>query len=66
MTALTGDLSLTLPDGTTLTGSTDLGLARQWAEHEHGAAAWAALTWTARNVETAAALAAVRAAAGEG
>lgn len=60
MSAIVGDLSLTLADGTTLTDSTDVGLARQWAEHEHGPAAWAALTLGQQSTETAAALASLR------
>lgn len=34
--AITGELSATLPDGTVLTDSTDLGLAWQVAEHMAG------------------------------
>lgn len=63
MSAIIGELSLTLPDGTTLTDRTDVGLARQWAEHEHGTE-WAALTFGQQTAQTAAALQALRAAAG--
>lgn len=58
--AITGELSLTLADGTTITDRTDVGLARQWAEHEHGPEAWAALSFTQQSIETAAALDALR------
>lgn len=60
MTAIIGDLSITLTDGTTLTDRTDVGLARQWAEHEHGPQGWANLTLLRRNTETALALRALR------
>lgn len=43
--ALTGDLSLTMPDGTELTAHTDVQLAWAWAEAEHGPEKWAAMTY---------------------
>lgn len=66
MTAHTGDLSLTLADGTELHDRTDVGLARQWAEHEHGPEAWAALSFTGQSIETAAALDGLRRALDQG
>lgn len=59
MSAVTGDLTMTLPDGTVLTDQTDVGLARQWAEHEHGPA-WVNLSFADRTAETASALAELR------
>lgn len=50
--AITGDLSATLPDGTTLTDSTDLGLAWQVAEHMAGPN-WATMSHTERNTDVA-------------
>lgn len=66
MTSHTGELSITLADGTELHDRTDVGLARQWAEHEHGPEAWAALSFTAQSVETAAALDGLRRALDQG
>ena len=66
MAAIVGDLSITVGEGTVLTGRTDVALAAQWAEFEHGPEAWAALTFGQRTAETAAALAALRAAAEQG
>lgn len=51
--AITGELSATLPDGTTLTDSTDLGLAWQVAEHMAGPEKWAAMSHTERNTDVA-------------
>lgn len=58
--AITGELSIKASDGAVLTDVTDLGLAWQWAEHEHGPEAWSALTVQQRNAEVAEALAALR------
>ena len=60
-TALTGDLSIVTSDGTTLTDSTDLGLAWKWAENEHGAA-WKGMPYRERVLTVSDALAALRAA----
>jgi len=65
-TPLIGDLTITLANGTQLTDSTDLGLARQWAEHEHGQGRWAAMSFSAKNQAITNALAAIRTAAAEG
>lgn len=46
--AVTGALSMTLDDGSTLTARTDVRLAEQWAEHQHGPVARAALTFGQR------------------
>lgn len=40
-----GELSLTVEDGTTLTASTDVALAEQWARHTLGEA-WDGLTYS--------------------
>lgn len=66
MAAIVGDLSITVGEGTVLTDRTDVGLAAQWAEFEHGREAWAALTCAQRTAETAAALNALRSAYGQG
>ena len=63
--AMTGALSMTLEDGTVLTARTDVRLAEQWAEHQHGPTAWAALTFGDRIREVSAALTALRAAAAD-
>lgn len=65
-TPATGQLSITLPDGTELYARTDVVLARKWAEHECGPAAWAALPYPQQIVETTAALAELRRAAAAG
>lgn len=62
MAAIIGDLSITLGDGTTLTATTDVGLARAWAEHEHGTELWRALRLGEQAREIAAALEALRSA----
>jgi len=36
MSAIIGDLSIEMEDGTVLTSNTDLGLAWKWAEHVYG------------------------------
>lgn len=63
---LTGDLTITLADGTQLTDSTDLGLAWRWAEHEYGTQGWADMKFSDKTQAAADALAAIRAAAAEG
>jgi len=60
MDIITGDLEFTLEDGTRLTARTDIGLASQWAEHQTGADAWAALSFHERNLHIAATLDALR------
>jgi hypothetical protein len=60
-----GDLSIVTSDGTTLTDTTDLGLAWKWAEHENGEA-WARMRYTQRHADVADALAALRTAYHEG
>ena len=54
-TAITGQLSLILDSGETLTATSDVRLARQWAEHVHGAE-WATMTYIDQNRSIAAAL----------
>lgn len=56
------DLSITLDDGRVLKASTTIGLARQWAEAEHGQE-WDTLTLNQQNVEIAAAFDALNRAA---
>ena len=58
--AIIGSLSITTQDGTVLTATSDLALAWKWAEHEHGATEWGAMSQTARNVSVAEALGALR------
>lgn len=60
------NLTLELGDGTQLHATTDVALARLWAEHEHGAPGWSALSFVEQNVEVAAALRELRRAAGNG
>lgn len=60
--SITGDLTITAGDGTTLRASSDLRLAWQWAEHEHGDE-WANLSYGEQCREVSAALAALREAA---
>ena len=62
MTAIIGALSLTLADGTELTASTDVGLAREWCRAEYGTE-WDGLTFGQQCSEIAEALAALRSAA---
>jgi len=64
-TPLIGDLTITLADGTQLADATDLGLARQWAEHEHGSEAWRAMRFSDKNRAIAQALGALRAGVAE-
>ena len=59
MAAITGDLSITLGDGTVLTDSTDLGLAWKWAEAMHGED-WATMPYGTRVAEAGEALTALR------
>lgn len=62
-TVITGQLSLVLENGETLTASSDVSLARQWAEHVHGEA-WESLTFSEQTEQVAAALASLRGAYG--
>jgi hypothetical protein len=62
--AITGDLSIITSDGTELAAHNDLALAWKWAEHEHGPAAWANLTYGAKCASVADALAELRRAYG--
>lgn len=55
-----GDLTMHLPDGTTLSAGSDLALARQWAEQVHGPAVWDQLTPAQRTATVAEALAELR------
>lgn len=48
--AIIGNVSIYTTDGTTLTGSSDLDLAWQWAEYEHGPEAWQAMSYPAKVV----------------
>lgn len=57
---VTGDLELELPDGTVLRASTDLTLARAWAQHLHGPTVWAAMTLGQQSATIAEALAELR------
>lgn len=54
-----GDVQIHLQDGTTLTSTSDLGLARAWAEHENSAK-WESMSRADRGIEVAAALTAIR------
>lgn len=56
MSAIIGDLSITLEDGAVLRSRTDIGLAGQWAEHVIGVEEWKALSFGERTTHTAEAL----------
>lgn len=58
-TAIIGQLSLILETGETLTATSDVRLARQWAEHAHGDE-WATMTYIDQNRSIAAALHSIR------
>lgn len=54
-----GDVQIHLQDGTTLTSTSDLGLAWAWAQHENSAE-WGSMSRMAKGAEVAAALTAIR------
>lgn len=62
-TSVTGNLSITLGDGTELRDTTDVGLARQWVRHEVGADQFNAMSLGEQSQHIAEALAALRDAA---
>lgn len=54
------NLTLATDDGTVLHAGSDIALARQWAEHDNGPDAWAAMSRGQRSATVADALAAIR------
>ncbi len=55
-----GNLTLTTDDGTVLHAGSDVALARQWAEHDNGPDAWAAMSRGQQSATVADALVAIR------